>query len=90
MKGSTLPQSMALRTRQMPEPWVTRPQSTIRSAFWPGVMRCSHTPETTSPIAKPEMPEVSPPKNAAATSKVRPMLSMAHSRHGQASTRPSR
>ena len=58
-------QLIECRTRQMPDPCVTSPQRTIRSAFCPGVMRCSQIPETTNPMAKPDNPDVSPPMNAA-------------------------
>src|SRR5262245_10581309 len=55
----------------MPEPCVTSPHNTMRSAFWSGAIMCSHTPETTSPIAKPDRPDVRPPKNAATRKKAR-------------------
>src|SRR5262245_20408890 len=55
----------------MPEPWVTSPHNTMRSAFWSGAIMCSQTPETTSPIAKPDRPDVRPPKNAAARKRAR-------------------
>src|ERR1044072_3536007 len=80
MNGSTARQFTACRTRQMPKTCVTIPHNTIRSAFWVGVMICSHTPETTRPIAKPDSPEVKPPKKAAAIKRARVMLSIGRSR----------
>src|SRR6201990_1593379 len=71
MKGDTPRQFMAWRPRQMPEPCVTSPHSTISNAFCSGAMMCSHTPETTRPIAKPDRPEVRPPKKAAARKSVK-------------------
>src|SRR4051794_34901150 len=42
-------------------------------------MMCSHTPETTSPIANPDRPDVKPPKNAAARNKAKVTLFMIRS-----------
>src|ERR1700730_2561551 len=36
-----------------------------------GVMMCSHTPDTTSPIANPEKPLTKPPAKAARTNRVK-------------------
>src|SRR5262245_37701717 len=43
----------------------------MRSAFCWGEMMCSQTPDTTKPMAKPETPDVSPPKKAAARKSAR-------------------
>src|SRR6185436_5704215 len=74
MNGRIVRQLMAWRTRQMPEPCVTRPHNTMRRAFGAGAMMCSHTPETTRPIANPDRPDVRPPKNAAARKKAKVTL----------------
>src|SRR5579871_1476363 len=64
--GTTAFQRITWRMRQMPTACVTIPHRTMRSAFWLGVMRCSQIPETTSPMAKPDNPVVTPPRKAAA------------------------
>src|SRR5690242_5451095 len=71
MKGATALQLMAFRNFQIPEPCVTSPHKTIRRAFCCGVMMCSHTPDTTRPMAKPDTPEVRPPRKVAARKKAK-------------------
>jgi len=84
MKGATVRQFTEWRTRQIPEPCVTRPHNTMRSAFCPGEIMCSQTPDTTKPMAKPDTPDVSPPKKAAARKSARfnPSIVVAPERKG--------
>src|SRR5882672_6964993 len=63
--GQMACQFSAWRSFRMPYPCVSNPYPAISAAVWTGVMTCSQTPDTTSPIANPENPLTKPPAKAA-------------------------
>src|SRR5882757_2107102 len=69
--GQMACQFSAWRSFRMPYPCVSSPYPAISAAVWTGVMICSQTPDTTSPIANPENPLTKPPAKAAQQKRTR-------------------